>query len=96
MLLKQILEQLITEDTHLPLPEGTTHVVIANDISTEGLGAIFSAADGTSTIKEWNYPCPSPMDVLYYQLDHKDIIQIAGKLTDLTKEDIIALSLEIM
>ena len=92
MLLKQILGQVITEDTHLPLPEGTTHVVIANDISSDGLGAIFS--DGINAIKDW-YSCPSPMDVLYYQLDHKDIIQIAAKLSDLTKKDIIALSLEI-
>jgi hypothetical protein len=94
MLLKQILGQLITEDTHLPLPEGTTHIVVANDISTEGLGTIFIAEDGISTIMDW-YPCPAPMDVLYYDLDHKDIIQIAAKLSDITKEDIIALSLEV-
>lgn len=95
MLLKQLLQQIITVERHLPLPKGTTHVVIANDITTSGLGAIYKAEEAVLTIKQWIYPFPSPMDVLYYQLDHKDIIYLERKLRDLTKNDIISLGLEV-
>lgn len=85
MLLKQLIDQLIAKDLHLPLPDGTTHVVIANDISMIGLGRVYSPAEAIAAIEKWIYPFPSPMDVLYYRLEYDDIAFISSRL-ELTKD----------
>ena len=93
MLIKQLLQEVITVKRHLPLPRGTTHVVIANDIFTSGLGAIYTAEEGIMVIAQCLFT--SPMDVLYYQLDYNDIVYLESKLSDLTKDDVISLEDEV-
>lgn len=84
-----VLEQMpILGRTHTPLPAGTTHVHVMNNMRGndmwDRLGAVYSAADAAIKLNSWtdgtDEACVAPMDVLYYNLEEDDVESIVGMM----------------
>lgn len=90
MLLRQIEALVISPHTHLPLPPGCTHVLIANDGAGSNcwaLGALYTAEEGTRQLMHWRDGYADPgllatMNVLYYDLEAGDIEHILKWIAD--------------